>query len=51
MTQCRDRLFKAVQDTLQDSDTKRIDSKEDAAKAVQQLLEQTKYNQQRKNGK
>ncbi len=39
MTYCRDRLFKAVQETLPDSEKiKRIESKEDVARAVQQLL-------------
>jgi hypothetical protein len=46
MIQCRDRLFKAVQNTIpKHEQVKRIDSKDDVAKAVQQLLEQAKQSQ------
>ncbi len=46
MAHCR--LFKAVQETIPEWQPKRIESKEDVAKAVQELLE--KDNQQQPKG-
>lgn len=52
MTICRDRLFKAVQATLPDSQKlNRIESKEEVAMAVNVLLNRDKQNSPKRNGK